>query len=829
MTDDYAGTWPLLERSQEVSAILAGLAVPGSAGVLVVGAPGVGKTAIARAAAAQLEDTAQVVLIRGSAAMASTPYGALSVLLMDVDPAGNVESLPVLQSLQDALRTRARNRPAILMVDNVHHLDDPSVRVLSYLAEVGAARLLVACDGPAPSAARFFDLWRTRRLARVDVAPLTFETTRSLLAQLLGGPLSGTAAVALWRASRGNLRSLQLAVRGGIAAGALTRSADAWVWRDAADGTSSHGNDGVPGPVAALTGTARQVLDVIAVAGPVPLDALLASCPADVVDELEQAGVCVVDPEPPHTVAVTNGTIGDRLRGALAVNPLPAFLERLRSLDAGGLPVAGRLNLLRWFLHAGVPLQDAYLRDVARAATEAGEPRLALLAVRHLAGVEAADLAAVRACLVRLRVSEAGALLERIVAGGAPASDRTRTADRALTVAVEAAAHEGRFPDVLGLAASQEDALRTGPLAAERAARVVLARSLTGTGPGAKRSLARLHGAGLPAPAGTAAHLLLENGFAALVHEGHLDDALLLTGTPALAAGQWQDPAVADTLAGTALAALGHGDAALRVIRPALDQLRADNRCGLLPLADAAAAYASALVGSANEAGDTPTSRNRWDAGAAECLPWAHRSTISLLRTLADALVSDSDAASRRFVVMADAQREAGNAGAELLLRMHALRLGQQSQAAPLLDLAQGIDTPLAGASELLARGVAARDPEILLQAAEAAFAFGHRDLAGSAALMSMRLHDTEDEPLHFIRAEQIFRRTHVPRRNTSARRILTDRERTFARMAARGATNKEVAATHHLSVRTVEGHILKAMAKLGVSSRKQLSTVFTQ
>lgn len=828
MTDDYMGAWPLLERSGEVSAILAGLAAPGSAGVLIVGAPGVGKTAIARAAAAQLESAAQVVLIRGSAAMTSTPYGALSVLLMDVDPSGDIESLPVLHSLQAALRARARNRPAILMVDNVHHLDDPSVRVLSYLAEVGAARLLVACDGPTP-AARFFDLWRTGRLARVDVAPLTFEGMRTLLTHLLDGPLSGTAAVALWRASRGNLRALQLAVRSAVAAGALTRSTGAWVWHDGVDAHTAHGTEGLPGPPTALTDAARQVLDVVAVAGPVPLDALLPSCSAGTVDELEQAGLCVVGPEAPHAVAVAHGMIGDRLRGALAVNPLPAFLERLRSLDAGGLPVAGRLNLLRWFLDAEIPLQDAYLRDVARAATDAGEPRLALLAVRHLAGVDAADLAEVRACLLRLKYSEAGALLERIVAGDAAASDPARAADQALTVAVEAAAHEGRFPDVLELAAPQDGVPRTGTLAAERAARVVLARSLTGTGPGVRRSLARLHGSGLPAPAGTAARLLQEHGFAALVEEGYLEDALRLTGASSLAAGQWQDPVVADTLAGTALAALGHRDAALAVVRPALEQLRADNRSGLLPVADAAAAYASVL-GSQDDAHASPTNaRDGRDAGSAEHLPWVHRSTIGLLRTLADALMSDSDAAARRFVVMAGAQREAGNTGAELLLRMHAVRLGQQSQAQPLLELARGIDTPLAGAAELLARGVAARDPMILLQAAEAAFAFGHLDLAGSAALMSMRLHDTEDEPLHFIRAEQIFRRTHVPRRNTSARRILTDRERAFARMAARGATNKEVAATHHLSIRTVEGHILKAMGKLGVSSRKQLSEVFTQ
>ncbi|MDQ0734060.1 helix-turn-helix transcriptional regulator [Arthrobacter agilis] len=827
MNGDYTGAWPLLGRSEETTAILAGLAATGSAGVLIVGASGVGKTALGRAAAAQLEGTTQVILIRGSAAMTTTPYGALSVLLMDVDPADSVESLPMLQSLQAALRIRARNRPVILMVDNVHHLDDPSVRVLSYLAEVGAARLLVACDGPAPSSARFFDLWRSGRLVRVDVAPLTFERTRSLLGQLLGAPVSGTAAVELWRASRGNLRSLQAAVRGDIARGALTRDAGAWVWHRAWDGIPVQGNDGAPTALTALSERARQALDVVAVAAPVPLDALLPSCGAEIIDELEQAGVCVVDPEAPHAVTVVNGVIGDRLRGALAANPLPAFLERLRGLDDGGhLPVPARLNLLRWFLDAEVPLQDGYLRGVARAANDAGEPRVALLAAEHLADIDPADLVQVRTCLERLRFSEAGAVLGRILTGDATPSDPARSGGSD-PVTVEGVAHEGRFRDVLDLTGAEVHRNQPKPLDIENTARLVLARSLTGTGPGAKRSLARLHGAGLPVPTGTAGRLLQESGFAALVYEGYLQDALLLTGAPTLAAGQWEDPSVADTLTGTALAALGHGEAALAVILPAVEQLRVDNRSGLLPLAEAAAAYASALRD--GQDADRPGTKHSRDSASAEHLPWMHRSMIVLLHTLADALVSDSDAAARRFVVLAAAQRQAGNAGAELLLRMHAVRLGQQSQAPLLLDLARGIDTPLARAAELLARGVAARDPLILLQAAESAFGLGHLDLAGSAALISMRLHDADDEPLHFIRAEQIFRRTSVPRRNASARRILTDRERAFARMAARGATNKEVAAAHHLSVRTVEGHILKAMAKLGVSSRTQLSTVFTQ
>jgi DNA-binding NarL/FixJ family response regulator len=54
----------------------------------------------------------------------------------------------------------------------------------------------------------------------------------------------------------------------------------------------------------------------------------------------------------------------------------------------------------------------------------------------------------------------------------------------------------------------------------------------------------------------------------------------------------------------------------------------------------------------------------------------------------------------------------------------------------------------------------------------------------------------------------------------------LTPREREVAELAARGHPNRHIAETLSLSVRTVESHLYKVFAKLGVDQRSELSDV---
>jgi DNA-binding CsgD family transcriptional regulator len=52
----------------------------------------------------------------------------------------------------------------------------------------------------------------------------------------------------------------------------------------------------------------------------------------------------------------------------------------------------------------------------------------------------------------------------------------------------------------------------------------------------------------------------------------------------------------------------------------------------------------------------------------------------------------------------------------------------------------------------------------------------------------------------------------------------LTSRERQIAKLAAAGVPSKEIADQLYLSARTVDNHLLRVYAKLGVAGRAELS-----
>ena len=115
-----------------------------------------------------------------------------------------------------------------------------------------------------------------------------------------------------------------------------------------------------------------------------------------------------------------------------------------------------------------------------------------------------------------------------------------------------------------------------------------------------------------------------------------------------------------------------------------------------------------------------------------------------------------------------------------------------------------------------------------LLIAGRAHAAAGDRD-AAVAALQSVAQHAGQGGAGLFVEAaarelRRLGTRLSAESRRATAGDDLTERERTIAELVAQGRTNKQVAAAMFLSEKTIEHHLSRAYAKLGVRSRVELT-----
>jgi DNA-binding CsgD family transcriptional regulator len=799
----------------------------------------------------------------GTSSARSIPLGALSSW---AESAGD-DNLELIRNAIASLTSSAAGTTVVLGVDDVALLDDLSTFVVHQIIQRRAAKVVLTVREGESIPAGVRELWGGGNLDRLDLRPLSEAETTALVSAALDGPVNPQAAERLWTLTRGNPLYLRNIVEQEVAHERLTMQDDSWCWL---------GDPVLPpslielveGRIGGLPSSVSDVIDALAVGEPIELGSLNRITDPAAVEQAEIRGLIALD------------RVGDRVEARLA-HPLygevrrnraaATRLRRLRGLVATELAASDDCDDMQVLVRRATLSLDSDLKPdsdlLVRAASGAvwlWEFPLAdrLAAAATLAG-GAANAKLIRAYALSCtgRGQEADALLADVPADELADAVYGRMAflratNRLFTLADPAGAKElideasraagpqarsciDAFVTVYRAAMGEPHAAiessgkftwkELPDLVAQRVTAWALALAFGELGRAGEAVAAAK--AGYPVPIRSFV-IITDAHISALLLSGRIADA----DAPAETIRQrqiefraFQFFQVGSVAVGRVALGSGRLDAAISLLTQSLESAQTSSdsngwryRCQI-PLTTALA-----MRGSTDEAA-------AWLVRLEEQRhpSWRY---LDYEYALAKAWVAAAQGAiSEAIMISLDAAETArgnGQFAPEVICLQTATQFGERSGGPRLRELESIVEGPRAGVAarfaealhdddgaELAAVSAKFEDMGDLIAAvdaaAHAAIAYRHQDLRGSALGCSARA-----EAL----AEQCGGARTATLRKAAERLPLTDREREIVMLIGQGLSNRDIATRLTLSVRTVESHIYKAMAKTGTSNRDELA-----
>ncbi|UKA51148.1 AAA family ATPase [Arthrobacter sp. FW305-123] len=875
----------LVGRDAELELAMEILRQEGTGAVLLVADPGIGKTALAAEIASRLAGEMVVMRVHGSPALSAVPYGVLAPYLLDLPVEQATSPLAILREFWSQFEKRRGGEGArlLLIVDDAHELDEGSTQILAELVTAGWARL-VATSRPRPGLpAALLQLWYDGLAERLELHPLDKETVTELAEKTLGGAVMSSAAEVLHSMSQGNPLLLHCLLEDAKADGNLVRRNGIWFLTRAISGSGESLADVVRNRVLRTSETEREAMYVIALAEPVPAAVLDAQVGRDTVRALMDNRLVVSSNGPGGPLKMWHPLYSEALRQIVSpARSLQIRQRMVQQLPAEPSTPEALLRMVGWALDCGADVDDERLLQAAFLAARTLQYPLALAAAARVRSEALLPRArAVMALIsyydgdyrgaVRLLEEGSGFLdvdgsgpvgasllwaAARTAAGDAPAEIVTDAWAAAKTLMRERESSDPVLREVEGHAR----ALELAALASEghyeelREGLDRFAEELATDGPDAAMSriflramqceLLTVEGQAVEAlEAGREALLLLDEYPHELLYLS--DFVLLRYALAALESGDWEAAEAAldryaaasargliyfggdvETLKGLSLLRQGRLEKATELLTPAVEALHARDPLRLRSLGVALAFYAAAKAGNAplarrleNEQAGVTTGGAYVEA-LAELFRLAGRELLAKgtgLQKLAGLPTSDPlhqlpGIQLQNLVLRA----ELGDVRAlELMGGTAGLMAGNWATGWQSLAEAQlrGEGQGLVNAGNLLAASGMPGPAALAFDKAAVTFdAEGKRPEARQAAV----LRDVSEASLGdaVVHDAQTEADRAVP---------LTRREQDIVALAVSGLTDRQIAEKLMVSVRTVEGHLYRSYAKLGIRRREDL------
>ncbi|MBH0778123.1 LuxR C-terminal-related transcriptional regulator [Nocardia bovistercoris] len=859
-----ARKWPIIERATEFAAIRSALAGRDYVGAVVTGDAGVGKTTLARQATATVGGT--IRWVAGTESARGIPLGVFAHMVSVYTAAR--DPVTFIAAAREALLADGHT---VIGVDDAHLLDQLSATLLLQLATDRAARIVVTVRSGVAVPDAVTSLWKDSHLVRVDLSPFSRSQSVALVESVLGGHLEGFTADLMWESSGGNGLFLRHLVEGTLQAGTLRQVRGVWQLRGRASVTAELAAL-LADRVERLPDSVLGVLELLIFCEPIDLDVLAELAGEDAVEAAETHGVIrVVQNAGRLAVRYHHPLFGEVIRHRQGI----ASARRMRGRLYASLrqrPIesaADRIRLAQLALDsdasADLELLLAAAADAVNLADLASGERFARAALACGGGVEAADLLA-RAQLWQGRRAQA----ERTLTGFDPdlldevqltrwgstrvsnlfwamgdgdrargvialMRDRVRHPRGALVVAGLAAAcavNENRLADAVADADTVMRANDAPPWAIWWASfGGGFALALMGRADAAAHCAARGHEVesvidGLNRSISAHAEVL------ALVLCGEFDAAQRCAAHTfdCSAPGRYLAWAMSKISQGITDVACGRLPDGIEHLEQALAATIAEGVASwIIParirLAEAYAALgrraeaAAAIEDAERRGGDHTAVYDPMLEIARACLAGAEGGVTTAVRAALRA--ADAAAGSRQFAVEATALHTAA-------------RFGDTSVAERLARLATEVDGRLVRAQSAHAVALAAHDGAGLDAAASVFEEIGALLSAADAAAQAASAHARSGDRRRLFDSSSAANRLAAacggavtPALRQAAQPLpLTAREREIANLVAAGLTNRQIADRLTVSVRTVEGHLYRACAKMDVTDRESLGAL---
>ncbi|WP_210687015.1 LuxR family transcriptional regulator [Mycolicibacterium sp. GESEQ-9] len=860
--------WPFVARDAELRE--AAQALRGDfRGVVLAGGTGVGKSALARAVAEEMEtDGHPVRFVLGTETGQAVPLGAFLHALTLTDAH---DPTVMLAAAHEAL---AAEPGLVIVVDDAQHLDQLSALLVQQLAVHGSAKLIVTIQNRAPTSDAVTALWKEQLLLRLDLEPFTREQTGELVAAVLHGDVDSRAVGELHRFSSGSPLYLRGAVNGALGDGVLA---------------SDHGRWRLRGPLRAsadlhalidsrfdtLTPGERDVVEVVSTAEVLDWDVLAAACDLDAIARVERRGAIQVLNDASCTlVQPGHPIIGEVARGRCSKTRTRQINTQLASLLAAHLKapgtgavadVRGRIQLARFMVGGDVPADPGAIADAAASAVTMSNltlgEELARYAVDHGAGTSAVIVLA-----DAMSWQGRGEQAEELLAGAVPAPDDEAMLARwgclrasnlffgcarpdSARAVLATLRGKLRCPQMLSLVAAMEAvfAFHTGELA-ESIARgtavlnqevpptaavwAALATSSALALSGRSEEAVAVARAGELAAedcvAGSPRYWFVFAQVAAALGDMELEKAHRICDTYAVrAAGSPQAEAIVTALYGRVELARGHLASACDALQSAMWTTPQGLPPGWLMVAVACLAQAEGMRGDGAAAAAALARAETAAAGPRDVF----RPELELGRAWTAAAAGETGLAVEHAVRAADIARASGMDAIELTALHTALRFGDSSGHRRIEQLVRRRGNRVAEAVGAHSLGRSRHDPGLLVAAADQFEALGALVLAADAAADAARMFaETGSRGSELESAARALWLAGQTGARTPALRCagdplpLTHREWEIADLVSVGLSNRQIAGRLCLSVRTVDGHLYRMFAKLGVEDRDHLA-----